>query len=359
VALGVEPLDRGPRILGLAEEAVLGDGDRGLVSERRQETDVVRSERAPLLRVDAEHADHVPVERQRDSKVPVKSKLDGARHVGGGLAPVLDEILDGQRLARRHDSTAQALADLDAGPQHDVRGSGAAGREHELIPLEQADAGGLGTEQPGGLLDEQREKLVGVLDGRHPPSQIVHHAQVEPLALRLLEAARVLEEHRDLRGDARDERLLPLRELSPSRPPHEVERARHPLVEHEGQDESGLVGEAAEELMAEARIGRHVIGQHRAALLPDGGVEPLFAQGQRRAEERLHQLLGHVIPRDGNELIGGAIVAVGGGGIGAKQASELAADQAERLGHFQGGVDGRRDRQQRFSFPQALGTFAD
>jgi hypothetical protein len=111
--------------------------------------------------------------------------------------------------------------------------------------------------------------------------------------------------------------------------------------------------------MAEARIGSHVIRQHRAALLPDGGVEPLLAQGQRRAEERLHQLLGHVIPRDGNELIGGAIVAVGGGGIGAKQACELAADQAECLGHFQGGVDGRRDRQQRFSFPQALGTFAD
>ena len=111
--------------------------------------------------------------------------------------------------------------------------------------------------------------------------------------------------------------------------------------------------------MAEAWIGSHVIRQHRAALLPDGGVEPLLAQGQRRTEERLHQLLGYVIPRDGNELIGGAIVAVGGGGIGAKQACELAADQAERLGYFQRGVDGRGDRQQRFGFPQAVSTCAD
>ena len=85
----------------------------------------------------------------------------------------------------------------------------------------------------------------------------------------------------------------------------------------------------------------------------------MLAQGQGRAEERLHQLLGDVIPGDGNELIGGAIVAVGGGGIGAKQAGELAADQAECLGHIQGRVDGRRDRQQRFGFPQAIGTFAD
>ena len=85
----------------------------------------------------------------------------------------------------------------------------------------------------------------------------------------------------------------------------------------------------------------------------------MLAQGQRRAEEYLHKLLGYVIPRDGNELIGGAIVAVGGRAIGAKQPCKLAADQAECLGHFQGRVDGRRDRQQRFSFPQALGSFAD
>jgi hypothetical protein len=102
---------------------------------------------------------------------------------------------------------------------------------------------------------------------------------VQSLPIRLLEAAGAREKHRDLGADARDELLLPLRELSPSGPPDQVECALHALVEHEGQHQPGLVGKAAEQIMAEARIGSHVVRQHRASLVPDRSVESLLAQG--------------------------------------------------------------------------------
>ena len=196
---------------------------------------------------------------------------------------VLREVLDDDGLAPRDDLAGQALAQLDSRPDHEGRGRLRPGADDEVVALEEAQARRLGLHEPGRLVDDQREHLVGVVDRGELARDVVEDLESVTVPLRLLVEARVAEEEPDLLADVVEHPELALLEAPARRPPDDVEAPGHPVFNEERQDKAGLVAKTPEHLVAEAGVARDVVRPDRAAIGPHRGVEPLLAERERRA----------------------------------------------------------------------------
>src|SRR5262245_3678251 len=105
-------------LVRLLKEPVFFDREGGLVSEAREQRDLVRPEAPALLRVHVENADDAAVGAKRHAEEAVEPELDRRPLVTRIVTRVIREVLDRDRLTRRDHRTAQALTHGDAWPGH-------------------------------------------------------------------------------------------------------------------------------------------------------------------------------------------------------------------------------------------------
>ena len=218
------------------------------------------------------------------------------------------EIRDEDGLTRGDHASAQALAHLDPRRHHDGGGGQRARGDHEVVPFQEPDARRLHAQEVQGLVDETREHALAVAGGGEPAGDLVEHVEAATLALRLLEEADVPQETRGLRGHALQKPQLALAQPPALTPPHEVEGPRHLVVHDEGEDESGLVFEATEELVAEARVRGHVVRHDGPALAPDRGMEALLLERERSGKQGGQEIWRNLVTGQGYDLIRACVV---------------------------------------------------
>ena len=89
------------------------------------------------------------------------------------IACVLDEILHDDGLPGGDHQPAETLPDLQAETTHERPRGLRQSAHHELVAFEHAEAGGLGTEHTRRLVHDQRQDVVGLVNGGEAPCHIV------------------------------------------------------------------------------------------------------------------------------------------------------------------------------------------
>ncbi len=163
-----EPLEQRAPVLRLPEQPRFLDRERGLVGQRREQRDLVRQEVARPFGEDVERSDGAPVGAERDADKTSEAPLEGATLVGGIVTRVLGQILDHDRLTAGNDEAAQALPDLEPRPRHHAGRRFGPGADDQIVAFQQAEARRLGGDEPGGLVDDDRQHLLRIVDRGQP-----------------------------------------------------------------------------------------------------------------------------------------------------------------------------------------------
>ena len=124
-------------LLFLLELARLLDRQRCLVAQCIEERDLVRQETAAALAVDAQGADDLSMQPQRDTQERMKPLLEGRPLVSRIVAGVLGQVIDCNRLSGEDDEPTEALPDLEPIPRQDGRRGLGSRPEDQLLPLQQ------------------------------------------------------------------------------------------------------------------------------------------------------------------------------------------------------------------------------
>ncbi len=109
--------------------------------------------------------------------------------VRGVVARVADQILHDDGLAPLDHEAAQALADVQPGARHEGRRRFGPRPEDELVALDQPEPRGLDAEQAGGLVDDEGQHLVGLVDGGETAADLVEDLEPPHLGRLLPRAA--------------------------------------------------------------------------------------------------------------------------------------------------------------------------
>ena len=117
-------------------------------------------------------------------------------------------------LARGHDLAAQALPALEPRPGHHAAAGLGPGADHQIVAFQQAEAGGFRADEPGGLVDDDRQHFLGIVNGGQPARHVVEHLEPMPVALRLLVEPGVAQEQPDLLADVFEPAQLALRKAA-------------------------------------------------------------------------------------------------------------------------------------------------
>ena len=149
---------------GLADEPRVLDGDDRLPRERLGQLLVARAEGPP--RAEGEHPDGPPADLQRHTEERrVAEASDGGELRGRNVGHRRDVEHEG--VARREHLAGEALRGLDPLLQHRLAGRARGAGQHEVVPLEQPEAGVVHVEQPcrllgdGGQQRPRRERHAG------------------------------------------------------------------------------------------------------------------------------------------------------------------------------------------------------
>ena len=210
------PLEGALRRGEAVDEAGVGERDRGLAGQRVEQPERVLPERVAVAVARLEHADEAVLadDGRRDDRVQVD-----LLHAFVAFLVVLEPPV-GHVVTGRH---GPALADGEPGQadrllvvgrvEHRRVGEQAVlgvGPDHlALDRLDEVEAGALGAQQPGGLVDDAQEEVAGVAaDGREPAADLAQRPLLlgppgEGLAgpAQLLDQARAPERDRRLARD--------------------------------------------------------------------------------------------------------------------------------------------------------------
>src|SRR5262249_60825466 len=117
--------------------------------------------------------------------------------------------------------------------------------------------------------------------GAEPARAVVEPPEPMLVAPGLLVEPRVAEKEPDLLSDVVEPAQLALGEAPPRSPPHHVEAADDLVLDDQRQEQPGLMREAPEHPVGEARVARDVVRVHQAPLLAEREKEALLLERQR------------------------------------------------------------------------------
>lgn len=341
----VEILGELAPVLDVLEEARLGDRRGRLADEDLEQLPVIRAEPEGLAAAQHQHAQQEILEDDRhaekapEAALPPPVRIRHARVVRDGrhleLAPLPGHpahvaLADVHRTAGELAHAARHRPDLEAlrgRVHHPHRHRGDLHELHRRV----RDAG---------------EHLVRLERGRDELVEPGQRVQARGPQVERLVQPRVAQQHARLLADGLQRGQLRVLEAAARGPPHEIEGAPHPPVDEQGDHETGLVGEAAEQRDREARVVREVVAPDHVPALEDRVEAPLLVGGEARGRERLERVLGDVVGRHRPELGGLGLPDIGGDGLGAGEPGQLAADEAEGLAEIGGGARHARHREQ-------------
>ncbi len=143
----------------LAVEAGLFDGNGGVAGKRLQQRFFLVIEDVSLLPVNVEHTDEPAAVTQRRPEIAHDPERDRTYLVIGVEPIVRTHIRHGERATLAGHQPGQTLSHLERGFVHDLLGEAVAPGHHQIIAVEQPEAGALDAEQLRRLLGDGAESL--------------------------------------------------------------------------------------------------------------------------------------------------------------------------------------------------------